>query len=238
MWRSNFENPMTHMDSFHAPSWSWAAYKGPIIYSLGRGMEAGKSTSHCEISELAFDIENSCPHKCSKTSTTCVVGSVRWVGMIGTAIRSGTLSFLNLSNDKDLIEILGSPVHWEPRPPLRIVRSVAEEGPRKLSIPGRSEALKDEKGRIVGWVLLDTDGSVTAGPSFFCAAMRRWQRTTYADRSLGVVLGFDYRGEEILDILALKRRGENPRTYERIGIGRIVDKSWIRNCCRQTIEVW
>lgn len=236
MWRSNSDDPMTQLDSFHAPSWSWAAYKGAIAYNLGRGMEAGKST--CEISEPAFNITYSCPHKCPHMPRTCVTGSVRWVGMIGTAIRSNTLGSLNLSDDRDLIKILGSAVHWEPRSTLRIVRGKPEEAPRKLSIPDRAEVMKDEKGCVVGWVLLDTDGSMTVEAPFFCAVIRCWRGTGRPTSSLGVVQGFDYKGEEIMDILALKERDEKLRTYERIGIGRIVDKSWIHRCEKKTIEVW
>ncbi|KAF2195045.1 hypothetical protein K469DRAFT_681410 [Zopfia rhizophila CBS 207.26] len=169
---------------------------------------------------------------------TCITGSVKWVGMIGTAIRSNTLRSLNLSDDKDLIKILGSAVHWEPRSTLRIIRGIHEEAPRKLSIPDRTEVMKDEKGSVVGWVLLDTDDSVTADTPFFCAVIRCWRRTVQPSSSLGVVQGFNYMDEENMDIIALKERDEKPWTYERIGVGRIVDKSWKQSCWIKAIEVW
>lgn len=236
MWRSYSNDPMTQLNSFHAPSWTWAAYKGAITYDLGRNM--GMNESICEISEPAFDITYGCPNTCLNRSRTCVTGSVRWVGIIGTAIRSSTLRALNLSDDKDLIKILGSAVHWEPRPTLRVVQGIYEETPRKLSIPDRAEVMKDEKGSVVGWVLLDMDGRIPIEEPFFCVVIRRWRRTIPPTPSSGLVRGFDYMGEEFMDVLALKERDEKPWTYERVGVGRIVDKSWIQCCTIKTIEVW
>lgn len=65
----------------------------------------------CEISEPNFNIEHGCRNTCPNKSRTCITGSVKWTGMIGTVIRSDNLHSLNLSDDKDLIEILGSNVH-------------------------------------------------------------------------------------------------------------------------------
>lgn len=236
MWRSDSNDPMTRLVSFHAPTWTWAAYNGAITYDLG--VNIGMSESLCEISKPDFCIKYSCPNMCSNVSRTCVTGSIKWVGMIGTAIRADTLCSLNLSSDKDLIEILGSDVHWEPRPTVRIVGGIPEEIPRKLSIPDRVEVLKDEKGGTIGWILLDTDIPRVFEAPLFLAVIRRWRRTARPSASLGLIQGFDYMSEEYVDALALKECDERPRTYERIGVGRIIDKSWIRCCAIKTIEVW
>jgi hypothetical protein len=236
MWRSNSNDPMTRSDSYHAPSWTWAAYKGGITYGIGHN--TGMSEAICEISKPAFNITYSCPTRCLNKARTCVTGSVRWIGMLGTAIRSSNLRDLNLFDDKDLIKILGSGVHLEPRPTSRAVQGIHEETPRTLSIPGRAEVLEDEKGSVVGWVLLDMDCHVPTKKPLFCAVIRCWRRTAPPPEFLGTIEGFDYMGEKCMDVLALKEREERPWTYERLGVGRIVDKSWIQYCERKTIEVW
>lgn len=235
LWRSYSEHPMTRSESFHASSWTWAAYKGPITYGLGRNREM---TSTCDISKPVFNISSRCPHKCSKKPITCVTGSVKWIGTIGIAFKSCNLGSLKLSDDEDLIRILGSDVHWEPRPTLRFVQGVSEEIPRKLSIPDRTEVIKDEKDSTLGWILLDTDEFITAEAPLFCAVIRRWQRTARLAPSVGLIPGFDYMGEEYMDVLVLKDCDEKPWMYQRIGVGRIVDKNWLRCCTRQAIEVW
>jgi hypothetical protein len=236
MWRSYSDEPMTHLALFHAPSWTWAAYKGAIAYDIGGGMEMGEST--CEISKLNFNINNSCTKDCTNKLRTCVTGRVSWIGMIGTAIRSGTIRSLNLSKDKDLINILGSNVHFEPRPTLRIVQGRPEETARKLSLPDRAEVMRNKRGSVVGWVLFDTDEAFNIEVPFHCAVMRRWRRVGQRTASLGTIPGYDYMGEEYMDVLALKERNDKPWTYERIGVGRIVDKGWIQYCVRKTIEIW
>jgi hypothetical protein len=170
------------------------------------------SESPCEISEPTFNMTYSCANTC--LNNTCITGSVRWVGKIGTAIRSSTLGDLNLSDDKDLIKILGSTVRWEPRPTVRVY----QESPPKLSIPDRAEVVKDEKGSIVGWILLDTGSRILTEDPVFCAAIRGWRKTTPPDPILGLVQGFDYMGEECMDVMVLVERDEKPGTYKWVGL--------------------
>lgn len=227
---------MTRLKSFHAPSWAWVTYNGAITYGLGENSKMNETI--CEISDPDFNIEHGCRNTCPNKSRTCITGSVKWTGMIGTVIRSDNLRSLNLSDDKDLIEILGSNVYWEPRPTVPVVGGIPEETPRKLSIPERVEVIKDEKKSIIGWVLLDTDIPKTIEAPLSLAMIRRWRRTFRPPSSLGLIRDFDYMGEEWLETLALKEYNKGTWTYERIGVGRIVDKNWIRCCVTRTIEVW
>lgn len=115
---------------------------------------------------------------------------------------------------------------------------IPEETPRKLSIPERVEVIKDEKKSIIGWVLLDTDIPKTIEAPLSLAVIRRWRTTFRPPSSLGLIKDFDYMGEEWLDTIALKEYNKGTWTYERIGVGRIVDKNWIRCCVTRTIEAW
>jgi len=86
----------------------------------------------------------------------------------------------------------------------------------------------DESGSIVGWVLLDTDGTKISDNKITCAAV-----------SLGgQVKGFDYRSEENVDILVLQAGKEGPGSYLRIGRGRVVRKGWLRTCSEENVLVF
>jgi hypothetical protein len=99
---------------------------------------------------------------------------------------------------------------------------------RQLSLPDRTEILTDESGLIVGWVLLDQDGTKISNNKMICAAVNLG----------GQVKDSDYTSEENVDILVLQVGKEDPRSYLRIGRGRVVRKGWLGTCSEENVLVF
>tara|TARA_R110002060_G_scaffold5450_7_gene8454 strand:+ start:1153 stop:2970 length:1818 start_codon:yes stop_codon:yes gene_type:complete len=226
LWRAHSNGPLTKYPCFHAPSWSWAAYEGAVTFSPESG---GSPAFRSLISDLKFDIQDNCNVlSCPNQKATCKSGSVSFKGPVGTAFRSSCLGSLESRGNEDLIPVLGSDVHWESIPIPRVIEGEIKYPKRQLSLPDRTEILRDESGSIVGWVLLDTDGTKISDNKITCAAV-----------SLGgQVKGFDYRSEENVDILVLQAGKEGPGSYLRIGRGRVVRKGWLRTCSEENVLVF
>jgi hypothetical protein len=137
-----------------------------------------------------------------------------------------------------LFPILGSAVHWEAKPIPRVVAGVVTLSKRQLSVPDKTEVLRDKQGSIIGWVLFDTDGADTPDNQIVCAAVSLWRRSGPPVTPFGSVHEFDYMSEENVDVLALQVRGRSSTTYERVGRGRIVKKGWLATCSKGEVLIW
>jgi hypothetical protein len=109
LWKANGLDSLKRYPHFHALSWSWTAYGGPVSYYT-HNMDP--ATSYPLISKPVFMTQSQCNVPgCTSLNGTCVRGSVSFCGPVGGATTSGQLEEWSLKNE-DLIHTLGSAVHW------------------------------------------------------------------------------------------------------------------------------
>jgi hypothetical protein len=136
--------------------------------------------------------------------------------------------------------VLGSAVHWESFPVPRIIDGETTVPRRELSLPDRTEILRDKSGSTIGWVLLDGDGFETPDTEIICAAISLLapiNPSSDIPRVNGQLEGNDYMDEEKIDILAVQAEEKGLGNYLRIGRGQVVKKGWLETCVRKVIRI-
>ncbi|GFF64880.1 hypothetical protein IFM61392_07097 [Aspergillus lentulus] len=225
----------TYLDiysDFHAPSWTWAAYNGPISYYCAKYAESHYSLA----SRAKYSMNFSCPYQNSHKhdeDSLCSWGLVSLKAPIGITYTCGKRIYgdTTLQKDSELLPILGKSIYREQKPIPRYTQNgQLETPPRTLSLPKHTEILFDENGRYNGWFIRDIQ-EPTMGfrddlvPLHF-VAIRSWEQGNRQGQNTRRAFDTDDNANEIcVDILLLKPTGEE-QSYSRTGRGRLIMKSW------------
>jgi len=103
-------------------------------------------------------------------------------------------------------------------------------------VPNHTELLIDSYGRWLEFFIPDIERDNNDDMVIICAGITRWDHSEEPKIGEEVVThpdfqsGNQYRGEENIDILGLRRCSKDPRVYERVGRGRVVHKSCLKLC--------
>jgi hypothetical protein len=223
---------------FHAPSWSWATYKGCITY-LNPPMGASRRVQL--IRTLRFETLSNCLQVSSKPCVSGICGNLSFSAPCQVALATESLASTGWESDSQLIPVMGSPIHWESSIISRQGDTRATSMPkRKLTLPLETRILRSKvQDEVIGWVLFDTEAEQSCQEIVY-AALLLWTATGKPDiisRSK-YMLGYDYDHEEIVDFIALHLYEESPPAYKRIGRGRIVKSRWMATCTEQHFSIF
>ncbi|KAL7658267.1 hypothetical protein ACMYSQ_004400 [Aspergillus niger] len=218
---------------FHAPSWTWAAYNGPVSYNITTYAD----TRHALASRIKYSMDFSCPQRNNQNhceNSPCLSGLISLEAPFGITYTSGKRLYgdPSLQKDSDLLPILGHSVYREMIPIPRYTECRRLEVPlRTLSLPKHTTILSDENGRSNGWFIRDIQKTTTElgdrlVPLHFVAICSR-ERPNKPGQDTQQVLGSssNYKNEICIDIILLEPAREK-RSYSRIGRGRLILKAW------------
>jgi len=238
LWSGKTE-PSALYIKFHAPSWSWASFKGAISYydyNLDCKFEN-------QFRGLKIEQTSSCLR--AKSGSTCqdgVCGIMSFNTSFGIAIAAENLSQMRSKTNDALIHVLGSAVHFESQPiPRRTDDATLHIPDRKLSLPPHTQVLRDKSTRdAIGWYV--SDRHVETGEQreeILCANIKCWRATKIPEtpKASSPIQGFNYVDEENVDFIGVQVDSDSSSLYRRIGRGRIVKKGWIDSCRRKYFEI-
>jgi hypothetical protein len=238
LWSAKTE-PSALYTNFHAPSWSWASFKGAISY-YSYNLDCKFEN---QFRGLKIEQTSSCLR--AKSGSTCqdgVCGIMSFNTSFRIAIAAESLSQMRSKTNDALIYVLGSAVHSESQPILRrIDDATLHLSDRKLFLPPHTQVLRDKStGDAIGWYV--SDRHMETGEQheeILCANIRCW-RATKIPKNIEVssrVQGFNYVDEENVDFIGVQVDSDNSSFYRRIGRGRVVKKGWNDSCRRKYFEI-
>lgn len=229
-------------DDFHAPSWSWVGLRGPLSFNM---TPPNNAEAHVLINRLHFQTQNVCEYgnPSGKCQGTCVSGSISLVAPGGTMYRSSLLKDLRVYGYPDepitdgniLSRIIGSCLVTQ-----YMIPRIDQEGqetprPYDVPLPDHTEVLEGECGCLLGFFIPDRDDrakEVHEKPSILCIGIKKWIFPDRPNPSQSVDCE-----EQAIDILGLCKTGHSEKTFRRVGRGRIICNSWLRDLREMAVEI-